>query len=54
LGGALVQADQKVVKDGNVITGKGPGVSLDFALAIAATLVGEDKAQSIGQAMMYW
>lgn len=53
LGGALVQADQNVVKDGSIITGKGPGVSLDFALAIAATLVGEEKASSIGKAMMY-
>jgi 4-methyl-5(b-hydroxyethyl)-thiazole monophosphate biosynthesis len=53
LGGALLQADQKVVQDGNVITGKGPGVSLDFALAIAATLVGEERAHEIGKAMMY-
>ena len=53
LGGALLQADQKVVQDGNVITGKGPGVSLDFALAIAATLVGEERANQIGKAMMY-
>lgn len=53
LGGALVQTDQVVVKDGNIITGKGPGVSLDFALAIAATLVGEDKAQEIRKTMIY-
>ena len=53
LGGALLQADQEVVQDGHIITGKGPGVSLSFALAIAATLVGEEKALSIGKAMMY-
>lgn len=52
LKGACLQTDV-VVKDGNIITGKGPGVSLHFALAIAATLVGEDKAQEIGKAMLY-
>ena len=45
--------NEKVYQDGNVITGKGPGVSLDFALAIAATLVGEERANQIGKAMMY-
>lgn len=52
LNGALVQTDS-VVKDGHVITGKGPGVSLAFALAIAATLVGDEKAQAIGKAMIF-
>ena len=52
LGGALVQTDA-VVQDGNIITGKGPGVSLAFALAIAATLVGKEKAQEISQAMIF-
>lgn len=52
LTGALVQSDA-VVKDGNIITGKGPGVSLAFGLAIAATLVGEERASAIGKAMQY-
>jgi 4-methyl-5(b-hydroxyethyl)-thiazole monophosphate biosynthesis len=52
LGGALVQPDA-VVKDGNIITGKGPGVSINFALAIAAALVGEEKAQEIAKAMIF-
>lgn len=41
--------DAPVVRDGNLITGKGLGVATDFALNIAAVLTG-DKAASAFQA----
>lgn len=36
-----------VVKDGNIITAKGMGVSLQFGLKIAEQFVGKEKADSI-------
>jgi 4-methyl-5(b-hydroxyethyl)-thiazole monophosphate biosynthesis len=42
-----------VVKAGNVITGKGPGKSPEFAFAIVASLLGEAKANEISSAMQY-
>ena len=34
----------RVVVDGNIITGKGPGAAHEFAIKIVEYLVGEDKA----------
>ena len=42
-----------VVKAGNIITGKGPGKSPEFAFAIVASLLGEAKANEISSAMQY-
>lgn len=41
-----------VVKDGNVITGKGPGLSLPFAFTVATAMVGEEKAKEVAAAML--
>ena len=49
--GATCLADG-VVKDGNIITAKGMGVSLDFALAICELLCGKDKRDEIAKAIM--
>lgn len=42
-----VKIDKKVVRDGNVITAKGMGVALEFALALTEALFGAEKAASI-------
>src|SRR6266540_829538 len=39
--------DNCVVEDGQIITGRGPGAALPFALAIVGRLAGHDKALSI-------
>lgn len=52
LAGATV-VNEGVVRDGNVITAKGMGVSLDFALAICELLAGKEKRDAIAQAIMY-
>lgn len=44
--GALV-CDAPVVRDGNIITAKGMGVSLQFGLEIAAEFVGREQADQI-------
>lgn len=40
-----------VVKDGNIVTGMGPGASMDFALALVEVLVGKDKVKELEEAM---
>lgn len=42
-----------VVKSGNLITSKGPGTAMDFALALIAELKGEDKAAEIKAELIY-
>jgi 4-methyl-5(b-hydroxyethyl)-thiazole monophosphate biosynthesis len=51
LNGAVI-SKQFVVKDGNVITGKGPGVAIQFALEIVKTLKGESVSNQISEELM--
>lgn len=41
----------RVTVDGNIITGRGPGCSVDFALTIVSKLIGEQVALNIRKAM---
>ncbi len=41
-----------VEKDGTVITGKGPGFAVDFALALVAELQGRAKADEVSTGML--
>lgn len=45
-------SESKVVKDGNIITAKGMGVSLEFALLIVATICGSEAADKIKMSVM--
>lgn len=45
--------DQDVVEDGNVITSKGLGTAIDFALSIIKKLLDEDMAKKIAEEIMY-
>ncbi|MBE7030372.1 MAG: DJ-1/PfpI family protein [Ruminococcaceae bacterium] len=51
LGAQIV--DGKVVKDGNIITAKGPGCAIDFALTLVERLKGWTVAYSIGEGMLH-
>lgn len=44
--------EDRVVVDGNVITSRGPGTALEFALALVDELVGEEKADELRSAML--
>ena len=50
LGATVVE--EKVVKDGNIITGRGPGFAFDFALTIVAELQGQAKADEVAAGML--
>jgi 4-methyl-5(b-hydroxyethyl)-thiazole monophosphate biosynthesis len=51
LKGATYQ-DKPVVKDGNIITGKGPGFAFDFGLAIVEELQGKAKADKVAAGLL--
>jgi len=50
--GNVIYEEKTVVEDGNILTSRGPGTALDFALAIVARLVSKEKAQKIKEAML--
>lgn len=41
-----------VEKDGNIITGKGPGAAMEFALAVVELLKGEEMVRELKEAML--
>ena len=43
--------DAPAVLDGKILTGKGPGVTIEFALAIVEILKGADTAQKLRESM---
>ncbi|KAK1397056.1 Chaperone YajL [Heracleum sosnowskyi] len=46
------ETDNRIVVDGNVITSKGPGSSLEFSLAIVEKLFGRRKALELAKTML--
>ncbi|MBQ9416082.1 MAG: DJ-1/PfpI family protein [Clostridia bacterium] len=51
LTGAILTGE-RVVKDGNIITGAGMGVALDFGLAIVAELKGTETAEQLRRSVV--
>jgi len=43
--------DERVVVDGRIVTSKGPGTALEFALTLVAQLFGEEKAAEVNAPM---
>ena len=52
LTGARVSMDPASV-DGNVITGRGMGCAIPFALAIVAQLLGQEQADRVAESIVY-
>ncbi|XP_016950871.1 protein dj-1beta [Drosophila biarmipes] len=44
--------DKNVVKDGNLITSRGPGTAYEFALKIAEELAGKEKVQEVAKGLL--
>ena len=54
LNGAMWPGEgESVVVDGNIITSRGVGTAIDFALKLIEILIDEDKADSIGASVVY-
>ena len=47
----VTRADEAVVVDGQVITSRGPGTAMDFALTLVETLAGRDKRIEVEAAL---
>lgn len=45
-------SNDRVVVDGNFITSQGPGTSMEFALAVAKWLVGEEVAAKVAEGLL--
>ena len=52
LAAAIYQTDA-VVRDGNLITSRGPGKAVDFALELVSVLVGAPEAETLRKNILY-
>ena len=44
--------ESAVIQDGHILTSRGPGTAMDFALTIIETLVGKAKRDQVEQGLM--
>ena len=51
LQGAIINGDS-VIKDGNIITGQGPGFAFEFGLKIVEELQGKEKAEEVAEGLL--
>ena len=51
--GAVPAMDQAAVREGMLITGKGPGTAFDFALALVEALTGAERAGQVRAGLHY-
>jgi 4-methyl-5(b-hydroxyethyl)-thiazole monophosphate biosynthesis len=51
--GKVIITDGDVVKDGNIITSRGPATAMAFALAIVEELCGKDKRDELAKELLY-
>lgn len=52
LKGAILQTDKAVVVDGNITTGRGPGLTIDFALKIVELVAGKEKRDAVAKGLL--
>lgn len=52
LEGATLQTDKAVVVDGNIITGRGPGLTIDFALKLVELVAGKEKRDAVAAGLL--
>lgn len=52
LKGATLQTDKAVVVDGNIITGRGPGLTIEFALKLVEIVAGKDKRDTVAAGLL--
>lgn len=52
LEGAILETDKAVVVDGNITTGRGPGLTIDFALSLVEQLAGKEKRDAVAAGLL--
>jgi 4-methyl-5(b-hydroxyethyl)-thiazole monophosphate biosynthesis len=52
LEGAILATSGDVVTDGNITTGRGPGLTLPFALELVSLLAGEGKMREVAKGLL--
>ncbi|MDR2954675.1 MAG: DJ-1/PfpI family protein [Prevotella sp.] len=52
LEGATLQTDKAVVVDGNITTGRGPGLTIDFVLNLVEQLLGKAKRDEVAAGLL--
>lgn len=52
LDGANLKTQEAVVIDGKVVTGRGPGLTFDFALQLLEILAGKEKRQEVAKGLL--
>ncbi len=52
LQGATIEKDKRVVVSGNIITSKGPGTAIEFALQLVEMLVDKATAEKLAEGMI--
>lgn len=49
----VIYQEQGVVRDGNIITARGPALAVDFAIEIVEYLLGQEKADELKKGILY-
>lgn len=52
LTGANLQTDKAVVVDGNITTGRGPGLTIDFALKLVELIAGKERHDTVAAGLL--
>ena len=52
LDGAILETDKAVVVDGNIITGRGPGLTIEFALKLVEIVAGASKSDEVAKGLL--
>lgn len=52
LEGAILETDKAVVVDGNITTGRGPGLTVDFALKLVELIAGTAKSDEVAKGLL--
>lgn len=52
LEGAILETDKAVIVDGNITTGRGPGLTIDFALKLVELIAGTAKSDEVAKGLL--
>lgn len=52
LKGANLQTEKAVVSDGNITTGRGPGLTIEFALKLVEIIAGKEKRDTVAKGLL--